>query len=861
MSNTSPFQLWLPAKSSTSFCLAVIFGLALMICFSVRTKAQTIKVLSPAGSTEVKPIPSTGGAKLLLKFTVSDPSTTPKVRIVDSAVVSNGFGDHTVSGSSEQRVTLNLLKGKNTITLFGYSGDEAAINPASAPKATIWITCDDEECGKSKDLISPEGQKGGVGSGNGQTPNPGIGNIVLKSPTGDVTTDGPVTPVIFVTGGINSLSIAVFDKDGNRVDYQPAVAVTDAGNKLGIAAPTLKMNKGQNWVRIFDPAKPDEKANEALVSINCTGCTKIETPGAVGATDQQKGRVKIISPKAITYGDKKEVKIKVKLEPVNGESPSDKQLMIEVENNKKTTPTGPVTIAAADWGGKEFPVKLSGNGLNTVTVYEVNDRANQHDIARITCDEKCGNDADVKDIAILQPKLPEGQTVLNVTDESTRGAYIKVAKGSSIKRIQYDVVPEGKPISTSPAVVVNSGTTPLTEDVTIPMTLKFLNGLNTIRIYDADHVGSNNDASIMIKCDGPKCATDFDIAQYPTNSMTTRAIVGMEQVGASSASSETKPFLDFFFTGGLVFGDLKDKDGKLIPGPDGRPIKVPRFGTWGQIRLSTTPQQTASAAVFPSNFVNQITDPTKVVDLVQSFDFLAGVEFRTFSANGWNWTLIPGIKQKSRFFLTFGAGAISPLTASRTAAQIFKIPPAADGATPAGAQRANFIARFGEPPTGKTYVGFVPLERDRFFRQYYFGIRVKTHYCEDDDCNRFRNRFPSIVDFAFGQNEAVTGGRFHQDDGKRAWVVRLDAFYPLPIREASFLYLYGTALMKVFDAKGTPGDIPLFLDTAPGEIQITDTSVFVPSSFAQPSRVNRDYYKIGIGVNLTDLFNRNKPKD
>jgi hypothetical protein len=838
-----------------------MFGLVLMICFSVRTKAQTIKVLSPAGSTEVKPIPSTGGAKLLLKFTVSDPSTTPKVRIVDSAVVSNGFGDHTVSGSSEQRVTLNLLKGKNTITLFGYSGDEAAINPASAPKATIWITCDDEECGKTKDLISSEGQKGGVGSGTGQMATSGIGNIVLKSPTGDVTAEGPVTPVIFVTGGINSLSIAVFDKDGNRVDYQPAVAVTDAGNKLGIAAPALKMNKGQNWVRIFDPAKPDEKANEALVSINCTGCAKIETPAAaVEAEPQQKGRVTIISPKSITYGDKKEAKIKVKLVPAGGEAPSDKQVMIEVENNKKKTPAGPLPISAAEWGGKEFPVKL-GSGLNKVTVYEIGDRDNQHDFAKITCEGKCGNDADVKDIAIVQPKLPEGQSVLTVADKSTQDAYVTVAKGSSIKKIQYDVINEGKPVFTSPTVVVNSGASPLTDDVTIPMTLKFLNGSNTIRIYDAEHAGSNNDASIVIKCDGPNCATDFLIAQYPTNSMTTRAIVGMEQVGASSASSETKPFLDFFFTGGLVFGDLKDKDGNLVLGPDHKPIKVPRFGTWGQIRLSTTPQQTASAAVFPSNFVNQITDPTKVVDLVQSFDFLAGVELRTFSANGWNWTLIPGIKQKSRFFLTFGAGAISPLTASRTAAQIFKIPPAADGATPAGAQRANFIARFGEPPTGKTYVGFVPLERDRFFRQYYFGIRIKTHYCEDDDCNRFRNRFPSIVDFALGQNEAVTGGRFHQDDGKRAWVVRLDAFYPLPFREASFLYLYGTALMKVFGAKGTPGDIPLFLDTAPGEIQITDTTVFIPPSFVQPSRVNRDYYKIGIGVNLTDLFNRNKPKD
>jgi hypothetical protein len=57
-------------------------------------------------------------------------------------------------------------------------------------------------------------------------------------------------------------------------------------------------------------------------------------------------------------------------------------------------------------------------------------------------------------------------------------------------------------------------------------------------------------------------------------------------------------------------------------------------------------------------------------------------------------------------------------------------------------------------------------------------------------------------------------------------------------------------------------DVPLFLDTAPGEIQITNDAVFIPPPEQQPSRLNRDYYKIGVGVNLTDLFNRNKtPRD
>ncbi len=129
-------------------------------------------------------------------------------------------------------------------------------------------------------------------------------------------------------------------------------------------------------------------------------------------------------------------------------------------------------------------------------------------------------------------------------------------------------------------------------------------------------------------------------------------------------------------------------------------------------------------------------------------------------------------------------------------AQIFKIPAPAIDDTPASSQRGEFVARFGEPPPDKTYVGFVPLERDRFFRQYYAGIRLKSHYCDNDDCTQFKNSFPSIVDLGIGQNEAVTGGTFKQK-GKRAWVVRIDAFYNLPFKPANFLYLYASSDLDV----------------------------------------------------------------
>jgi hypothetical protein len=132
-----------------------------------------------------------------------------------------------------------------------------------------------------------------------------------------------------------------------------------------------------------------------------------------------------------------------------------------------------------------------------------------------------------------------------------------------------------------------------------------------------------------------------------------------------------------------------------------------------------------------------------------------------------------------------------------------------------------------------------------------------------------KNVFPAIVDFMFGQNEAVTGGSRKRGGTldpkdpskligqKQAYVLRIDGFYPFPIKEASFLYFYGTALMKI----GGKANIttPLFLDNPGTTVQISDPAVFMPpTSVLKLQQPDRDYYKIGVGINLTDLFNRNK---
>ena len=70
-----------------------------------------------------------------LRFTVSDPVKYSMVRIVADAGVAARHDDHKVDGTGEQKLQLNLLRGTNKITLFGYSGAASNIDPKNKPSS------------------------------------------------------------------------------------------------------------------------------------------------------------------------------------------------------------------------------------------------------------------------------------------------------------------------------------------------------------------------------------------------------------------------------------------------------------------------------------------------------------------------------------------------------------------------------------------------------------------------------------------------------------------------------------------------------------------------------------------------------
>ncbi|HLM58655.1 MAG TPA: hypothetical protein VK422_21305 [Pyrinomonadaceae bacterium] len=334
------------------------------------------------------------------------------------------------------------------------------------------------------------------------------------------------------------------------------------------------------------------------------------------------------------------------------------------------------------------------------------------------------------------------------------------------------------------------------------------------------------------------------------SSIYTRAIVGFEQTGASAAGSEQKPFLEFAWNPPLLLrAARRTRKGETTPTQRSATEAhiYPTMSLWSSLRFPSAPRQIATPlATFATSFLTPIAEG-KVNEMVQSFDFLVGVEkglYRKGETGDINIEYLPtgreNVVQRHSTYFIAGIGAINPLN-PRSTIQIF--------ARPTNAADLKRITDQTLPDTIK-YIAFVSPDRQSFFRQYYAGIRLKTHFFEDlgeakkDQRYKVVNRPGAVFDVTVGQNEAVTGGRL------RGTVLRMEGFYPFPILDSSSLYLYGTG---IFNLRRNPQiSDPLILATAPSTVTVPNPEVFIVTSPLS----NRDYYRIGIGVNFIELFNK-----
>jgi hypothetical protein len=264
----------------------------------------------------------------------------------------------------------------------------------------------------------------------------------------------------------------------------------------------------------------------------------------------------------------------------------------------------------------------------------------------------------------------------------------------------------------------------------------------------------------------------------------------------------------------------------------------PALRSWGNLRISSVPQQiNTDVATFAANFTQQ-AGQLKVNQVAQSFEFLGGIEYRLFALpkKPKDKTFLSGdyaspppydpkIRQAITINLVLGGGVITPLS-PKDSVQIFDVP----------SNQPNFFTQFPKAK-GKQFVAFTLPDRNRFFRQAYGGFRLMTHKLGDTS----KIWFPETFDLTYGFNESITGGRI------RGGVLRLEGFVPIPYDPTNSIYFFGTGIFKP-GARATISS-PFLLQAAPSGTLPTDPNAVVITT----PQADRDYYRVGMGIDFVTL--------
>lgn len=210
------------------------------------------------------------------------------------------------------------------------------------------------------------------------------------------------------------------------------------------------------------------------------------------------------------------------------------------------------------------------------------------------------------------------------------------------------------------------------------------------------------------------------------------------------------------------------------------------------------------------------------IALIQALEVNAGPE--------WMWggepalAVTDGSTAKFKAAGILGFGFVTPFSPSTlaTSSPVLDVP-AANCQTP--------------PASGTTCAEtFVPQSRDRFFYRYNAGVRFKTYYYDD---GKLADRFPGTIDWTFGQDETVSGGKL------RGLVMRLDANYPIPF--LSHVNVFGSVGLMPFSQAKHFDTVLTTLDTT-----LTPTSAGVTKINVQAP--NRDTFTIGVALDLASLY-------
>lgn len=354
----------------------------------------------------------------------------------------------------------------------------------------------------------------------------------------------------------------------------------------------------------------------------------------------------------------------------------------------------------------------------------------------------------------------------------------------------------------------------------------------------------------------------------------TRAVVGIDLSAPSAQAIKQAYFVDFDLLAPLPLPwktKFKNQD----------PLEN-LLWLWFNPRITSLPQATNFSALSTINetgsFLTQESSKGTLGD-IQGLDINGGFEFVLVKPRDgipW-WAGYTNTQARLSPSLIAGGGMSTPFSTNNTdvVSQVnqsicdaFTILRANPNATTSN--QAGLLCMAGVPPstsptivvsgtTPKPYIDFFTPERSRFFRKAYAGFRLKTYffsktikgYCDPDpkrgenrgDCDGLYNIFPGIIDITTGKDEAVTAGHMS------TWLLRVEAVYPLPFVPS--IHLFASAYTAL---KGNKESQPFnsYTITTPVTGANNDSNTF--RFGLQP--LDRDYFRIGIGVDLIQLFKK-----
>jgi hypothetical protein len=143
-------------------------------------------------------------------------------------------------------------------------------------------------------------------------------------------------------------------------------------------------------------------------------------------------------------------------------------------------------------------------------------------------------------------------------------------------------------------------------------------------------------------------------------------------------------------------------------------------------------------------------------------------------------------------------------------------------------------------------------DQPNFFPKYFAGLRIVNRFPGTSglkQCDEINHCERGYVDFTLGQNASITGGTL------KHLVVNVDSIYPMPIPSLNFLYFFGSLSERLHNLP--PNQSPLVL-SVPSPVPTPGPN---PATLVVPMKQpDRDFYRIGIGVSLNQIFTALKPK-